>query len=652
VVPAIARALGLSPAAGEDPLAALVRRLKPRAMLLVLDNAEHLADEVARVAAALVQGTPHLALLATSQVPLRVPGEQVVRLGPLGLPGAGEEPAAAAQADALQLLAQRAAGAGLPIEWDAAAVEAATRICRELDGNALAIELAGARLPALGLDGLAARLSQRFGLLAPAAHAQPSRRNALLAAFDWSHGLLSAQEQRVFRRLAVFPASFDLDAAARCIADATLPEARALEVILDLVDRSLVSVDRANTTRYRLLETGRLYAGERLLASGEAGSVWAGFARAMRGLFEEAHDSHWREPGPPWRARWVPELDNLRAALDEAALHDGETAVALFGAAWPLVNELLLFAEARQRGEALLSHLHEGLPRLLRARFWLAMARCLTVDYPQRCRAAAETAAALYADLGDRLGEYLAWSEYAFNWRVDHPEARRALARAQALEDPRWHACVLARGRTTEATLNLTAGRHELAREQFQAVMAVCARDGYTEGLMRTGANLADLERAAGRVDEAVRLGESLLPLLPAHRASSHEFTVLGNLVGALVAQGRLDQADQVRAECLRRLRRAAEDSGLWCTLDALALLQALRGRHRDAARLAGAADRAYRDRGQHARQPNEAADRARLDALLARQLEPAQRQAWQLEGEALDPAEAMQLALGGDGAG
>lgn len=647
VVPAIVRALGLPPLQGDDPLAALTRRLRPREMLLVLDNAEHLADEVARVAAALLQGTQHLALLVTSQLPLRVPGEQLFRLGPLDMPCADDEPGDAARTDALQLLARRAAGAGLAIEWDAPAVAAGARICRELDGNALAIELAGARLPALGLDGLAARLSQRFGLLAPAAHAAPSRRNALLAAFDWSHGLLSPVEQCVFRRLAVFPASFDLDAAARCIADATLPQTRALEVILDLVDRSLVSVDRATTTRYRLLETGRLYAGDRLADSGEAPAVRAGFARAMRGLFDEAYDAHWRDPGPAWRARWEPELENLRAALDEATRHDPETAVAIYGSAWPLMSTLLLDPEARQRGDTLLPLLHEQLPQPVLARFWLGLARSLSAQYPQRCRAASETAAKLYELLGDAMGQYLAWAEYAFNWRVDHPDARLALARAQALEDPRWHAVVLSRGRTTEATLNLTGGRMELAREQFRAVMAVCERDGYAEGIVRTGANLADLERAAGRVEEAVALGESMLRRLPAHHATGLEFTVLGNLLGALVALDRLDRAEEIRAECQRRMRHAVEDDGLWCVLDALALLHALRGRLRPATLLAGAADRVYRERGQHARQPNELADRARLDAWLDRQLSAAERAAWQREGEAMELADAMPIALG-----
>lgn len=646
VVPAIVRALGLPPPDDEDPLAALTRRLKPRSVLLVLDNAEHLADEAARVAAGLLQGTHHVLLLITSQVPLRVSGEQLFRLGPLALPAAGDSPDQAAHCDALQLLAQRAAGAGHPLEWDAAAVEAATRICRELDGNALAIELAGARLPALGLDGLAARLSQRFGLLAPAAHASPSRRNALAAAFDWSHSLLSAQEQLVFRRLAVFPGSFDLDAAARCIADAALSEARAVEVILDLVDRSLVSVDRATSTRYRLLETGRLYASDRLQACGEAPAARRAFAQAMRMLFDEAHDAHWRDPGPAWQARWEPELDNLRAALDEAARHDPQTAVALYGSAWPLMNALLLHAEARHRGDALVPLLNERLPKAVLARFWVGMARCLTAEYPQRCRAASETAALLYEELGDPLGQYLAWSEYAFNWRVDHPDARRALARAQALEDPRWHAIVISRGRTTGATLDLTSGRFDLAREQFRSVLAVCERDRHTEGILRAGANLADLERAAGHGEEAVRLGEAMARQLPAHRATGIEFTVLGNLIGALVALGQLDRADEIRAECARRMRRAAEDSGMWCVLDALALLHALRGRLRVAARLGGAADRAYREHGQHARQPNEAADRARLEALLSQQLSAAELQAWRGDGERLDAAEAMQLAL------
>jgi tetratricopeptide (TPR) repeat protein len=206
---------------------------------------------------------------------------------------------------------------------------------------------------------------------------------------------------------------------------------------------------------------------------------------------------------------------------------------------------------------------------------------------------------------------------------------------------------VLARGRTTEATLELSAGNFEAARTLLQSVLEVCERDGDVEGMLRAGANIADLERASGRVDEAVARGEALLPRLPRHRASTSEFNILGNLIGALLAQGNLTRAREVVAECARRHERIASDSNLWCVFDALGLLHALEGRWRAAAQLAGASDRAYRDHGQHARQPNEQADRDRLDALLAGTLSPDDIRTWRQEGNLMDVNDAMQLALG-----
>jgi predicted ATPase/DNA-binding winged helix-turn-helix (wHTH) protein len=646
VLPALLRILCVRPGGDGDLRAALLRRLKPLKLLLVLDNAEHLIEEVERVAEALVQGTQHLALVVTSQIPLHSPIQQVFRLGPLEVPSAQGSAEEARRCGALQLLAQRAAGAGSPLAWDDASAVVASDICRELDGNALAIELAAARLPSLGLAGLASRLHQRLGLLAPSSQASPSRRNALAVAFDWSHGLLNETEQRVFRRLAVFPGSFELDWAAQCLEDDSLPAARIVEVILDLVDRSLVNLDRANAPRYRLLETGRLYAMDKLAASGEAATVRLTFARGMRRLLDAAYEEHWTTPPQAWAARWAPEVDNVDAAFEVAREAEFETAVALYGSAWPLWLVLLQHAEARARGELLSKRLAADIPALLAARFWEGVTRANSTEYPQLARETAQRAAHLYTELGDLRGQYLAWSEYAFNWRVDHPDARRAMALAKAVENPRWPAIVLSRGRTTEATLDTSAGHVDRALALMQSVLELCERDGDTEGVLRAGANIADVERVAGRVDEAVARGEAMLPLIPRHGASPAEFSILGNLIGALVAQGNLRRACEVVDECARRRRRIAVDTQMWCALDAIALLQALGSRWQAAGQLAGAADRAYRDHGQHSRQPNEMADRARLDALLGEHVDEATLARWKAEGEALDRAEVWQLAL------
>lgn len=647
VAPLLLRVLGIKPAAHDEPLPALVRKLKSAQMLIVLDNAEHLIDEVERVVQALVQGTEQLALLVTSQIPLRASSQQSYRLGPLALPAEGASAEQARSCGAVQLLAQRAAGAGSSLQWDEDSAAMASTICRELDGNALAIELAAARLPSLGISGLAARLHQRLGLLAPSSQAQPSRRNALALAFDWSHGLLSDAEQRVFRRLSVFPGSFDLDWAAGCIADEAMGACRIVEIILDLADRSLVSQDRTNAPRYRLLETGRLFAKEKLEASGEARDVRRTFMHGIRGMFEQSFEEHWQLPTPQWLARWAPEIDNLRFAFDLAVEADVETAIALYGTGWPLWLALLQHGEARVRGEMLAGRVTDRMPAPVAARFWEGLTRANSTEYPPRARETAERAAHLYAELGDARGQYMAWSEYAFNWRVDHPDARRAMALAKAVENPRWPSNILSRGRTTEATLEMTAGRSDHARELLQSVLALCQRDGDVEGVLRAGTNLADVERAAGALDASVARSEALLLLIPKDGTSPAEFSILGNLIGALVAQGNLARAREIVAECARRQRRIATDN-LWCALDALALLHALEADWHTAGQLAGAADRAYRDRGQESRQPNEVADRERLDSLLARHVDAAQLAAWKAEGAALDVTQVWQLALDG----
>jgi predicted ATPase/DNA-binding winged helix-turn-helix (wHTH) protein len=646
LVPLLLRVLGVRTDASEEPVTALRRRLKPRQLLLVLDNAEHLVHEVGQLADDLLQAAPQLTLLVTSQVPLRSSFQQVFRLGPMELPAEGTTVDEAQRSGAMRLFAQRAAGSGTVLAWDDAGTATAAGICRALDGNALAIELAAARLPSLGLSGLASRLHQRLGLFTPASQVPPSRRNTLALAFDWSHGLLSKTEQRVFRRLSVFPGSFDLDWAAECIADADLPPAKIVESILDLVDRSLVHPDHAQRMRYRLLETGRFYARDRLEAAGESKVVHAGFTRGMQRLMAQAFAEHWQGAAEAWKARWTPEVDNLNRAFELSLQDDLPTAVALYGSGWPVWLANLEHSDARARGELLTTRLPPGLPAAVEAPFWEGVARANSIDYPQRSRDAAQRAAQLYTELADPRGQYLAWAEYTLNWRVDHPEARRAMSLAKAVEDPGWPAVVLSRGRNAESMLALSSGQVGDARAALQSALALCERDGDTEGALRAAGNLADVERAAGNIDEAVARGEAMLPLFHSHDTSPLQFTFLGNLIGALVAQGNLQRARELVEECAIRHRLTPADTDMWGALDALALLHARGGAWHRAGQLAGAADRAHRERGQDARQPNEAEDRRQLDLLLAQRFDDVTLSVWKTEGQRMADADVWRMAL------
>lgn len=271
-------AVGVETGAG-DALAGLVAALKPQHVLIALDNAEHLIDAVARVVRVLIDGAPGLRLLVTSQAPLGlVDAEQVYRLGPLAVPDATLGLGEAQHFGAVALFAERARAADRRFVLSAQNVGTVARVCAQLDGMALAIELAASRVPLLGVDGLASALGERLRVLRTARRDAPPRQQTLHAALDWSYGLLGPQEQAVFRQLGVFAGGFSLEMA-RHVADAASasPEApgawAAVDALGVLVDRSLVSADlhhdSAAAPRYRLLESPRAFALERLAAAGE-----------------------------------------------------------------------------------------------------------------------------------------------------------------------------------------------------------------------------------------------------------------------------------------------------------------------------------------------------------------------------------------------
>ena len=280
----VAQILGVA-VPGGNPQAALVKGLAPRRMLLVLDNAEHLLDAVAALAQALLDGAPGLRLLVTSQAALNLGGERLFRLGALAAPDLGVPVEDALGYGAVALFVDQAQAADRHFKLTPDNLPAVVDLCVHLDGVALAIKLAAARLPLFGLQGLQARLSERFRLLGQGPRSAPSRQQTLRAALDWSHGLLSPQEQTVFRRLGVFASGFALDLAARTACDDAQDEWAVIEALGALVDRSLVMLDSGTDARYRLLESAREYALGKLDEAGERRAVNARAARVLREHF-------------------------------------------------------------------------------------------------------------------------------------------------------------------------------------------------------------------------------------------------------------------------------------------------------------------------------------------------------------------------------
>jgi predicted ATPase/class 3 adenylate cyclase len=326
----VAGVLGVDAQAGQPVLDALVNALEPQRLLIVLDNCEHLIDACAAAADAILRRCPRVHLLATSREPLGIGGETIYRVPSMSLPPDDDPGCAAAELpDAVALFVDRARQQGVSLTLDSSTAPLIASICRRLDGMPLAIELAAARLRSLSLADLRDRLDQRFRLLIGGSRAAMARQQTLLATVTWSYSLLDQAEQQLLRRLAVFPESFDLAAAEAVCGVAGLDPLDVVGLLGSLVNKSLVGTEQGpENLRYRLLETIRQFAGERLAEAGEAAAMSA----AHRGYFASVAE----RAGPlltgPDQGRWFAALDadraNLqRAAQDAASAPDGTSQV-------------------------------------------------------------------------------------------------------------------------------------------------------------------------------------------------------------------------------------------------------------------------------------------------------------------------------------
>jgi predicted ATPase/DNA-binding winged helix-turn-helix (wHTH) protein len=346
----VASAIGME-VRSEDPVPGLLALLRNKRMLLVLDNCEHVLDAAAALASGVLQGAPGLNILATSREPLRVQGERVHRLAPLPTPATaiGFTAAEALRFPAIQLFVERAAAALGEFELSDADAPRVAEICRRLDGIPLAIEFAAARVEAFGVRGLASRLGDHLRLLTQGRRTTAPRHRTISATLDWSYSLLGDAEQTIFRRLAIFAGGFTLDAAAAVAADADHPVAEPINLVADLVTKSLVWADVSQTEpRLQLPDTTRSYALVKLTDSGEHDAI----ARRHAGYYSELFNSGACDStdADAISTMYAPEIDNLRAALGWAFGPTGEPSVGvrLAAGAIPLWISMSALAEAHQ----------------------------------------------------------------------------------------------------------------------------------------------------------------------------------------------------------------------------------------------------------------------------------------------------------------
>ena len=618
---AIAVALGLSLPDDGDDFASLGLALRNLSLLLVLDCAEHLGESLAAPLADLLPDTRGVRVLVTSQVPLGIAGEVVYRLAALPAPDPDVAQEMAAQYASVALFAQRAAAADRGFELTPANTALVAEICRRLDGIPLALELAAARVPALGLAALLERLDDRFRLLRTAGRPSDARHGALHTAFDWSYDLLSAQEQRVFNRLGAFAGSFSLDCAARYAADADIDTADVIDLIGRLVDRSLVSVLAVDPPRYTLLESARDYALAKLIGQGGLEAARRRMATTMLELLDLAYQEYWSLDEAIWLHRYEHDLANVRAAIDWTMQHDPDLAVALFGSAWPLFVETDLYGEGRARYSQVLALLHDGLPRTRVGRFWEAIAAYDSARQCDRARFAAELAARMHASTSDTRAHYFALMQLAANWRVDTEAARAAFQAARLLEDPAWPARLLAHGALTEGTLLTSAGEFAEARAAYQRAMRLALTISERQALAAT-VSIVELDIASGNPAAALQLGRPLALSLRHLGRRETQFELLVMTFVALLVTGELAEARTTGAELLELALRL-DRSKLYTVLDAMAYLACAEDRYEPAARISSCADAAHAAQGQLRRRPAQERMRTAVTAALDEKLGP-----------------------------
>jgi predicted ATPase/DNA-binding winged helix-turn-helix (wHTH) protein len=643
-----AQALRLPP--GTDPLPAteLALSLAGMNLLLVIDNCEHLLNGVVQLVEALVVGAPGVRILATSREPLRVAAERVVRLAPLEVPA----PSALGRAleyGAVQLFVNRTSEIDRHFALTDANVAAVVELCRQLDGIPLALELAAARVPLLGVEGVLARLDQRFRLLMGGKRAARARHQTLAAAFDWSYDMLSPPQRTVFDCLGVFVGGFALDSAQRIAASAESDIWAVLDHLGTLVDRSLVLLDDSTPDlRYRLFESGRVYALQRLAASGAEQALRHRHAREMADRVGAA-DRALLEGAPPLLrfAPLVPDLNNVRAALSWASGPGGEVTLAIELAA----HALWLWRVAGVGGEgarwcaSLAGRVDERTPPTIAARFWLTVSMIdRSISGPGHTEALS-LAIDLYRQIKDGYGLFWALLRRALGLCASgNCEAGVALLdEAEGLlghhPAPRLSAFLLS-GRALAAT---TAGNYEQSRRHLAASIALCREAGDDYGVIMFLANLADTDYAFGDIDAAVRHGRELVALARATGRESMADLGFINLGAALAEADEFAEAEQLFTEGLRLLGPNAP-SRRWA-LDHIALLAARRGSLAEAARITGWIDQAIARDGAN-RGPAEARSRARVETLLGAALADPERARLADTGARLEEDEVFALGL------
>jgi diguanylate cyclase (GGDEF)-like protein len=607
----IAQAIGANRAPGEDPLTVLLEHMRPLQALVVVDNCEHVVAGAASAVDRMLAECPHVRILATSREPLRVAGESLYRLSPLDRDAA------------IELFCERAREADLQFAPTAEDIDTIAAICSRLDGIALAIELAAARLRVLTLSSLFDRLRESFRLLSGGSRTALARQQTMRALIDWSYDLLSEEERKVLMYLSLF--------ASACTTEVVATTCRqspddTFDILASLVDKSLVVAGAPGArTRYRLLEPVRQYARDRLVECGDLATVQRSFAAAYAD-----HAERWETTWETASDRVIRELvdsefANVRVALEWSFSSGGSA----------LIGQRIVAAIARPwsrtSAEEFEGWIHVALravqastPRLIVARLEIALANvAMLFSRRSECAEAALRAEALLEGESDsharaEVKALNGWALRTFG-RPDEGAAliREALAiyrEIGALRSCGWALYML-------ANAYWVSGDVDGALPFFAEALDTYVRIGADQSIGVLAGNRAEAEFSVGSVALAMELAERARTAL---RAAGQEQALawnLCNMAAYLIAQDRWDEARATAREGLDRARERRMQVKIVWALQHLAAAAALRTRepsdaHRCAAALLGFADRQLAALGAH-RMHTERQEYERLVATL-----------------------------------
>jgi predicted ATPase/DNA-binding CsgD family transcriptional regulator len=656
VVSRVASAVGVGEEPGRPLLETLADALRPRRLLLALDNCEHLIDACARVGQRLLSSSPALRLIATSREPLHVAAEAVWLVPPLSVApdGAAADPEEACRYEAVRLFADRAAGSLPGVSPRPANTAPVAALCRTLDGVPLAIELAAARIRTLSVEQITARLADRFGLLTTGNRTAPPRHRTLRAAMDWSYDLLTVPERVLLRRLSVF-VGWSLEMAEQVCSDDGIPAGDVLDLLASLVDKSLVVLEPEvlGQARYRLLDTIREYAAARLADAGES----AAFQRRLRGYVVTVAEHNlaigMAVVPAPWPARvdvfrrYDVEAGNVMQVLSQClADGDAETGLRICTAVRPCWIVRGTFAEGGELLDSFLAIEAPAVSPRVRGSALVGRAQLALSSAPAQAESWAEAGLELCRAAGDEFWTAAALnllSEIALHMgRADEATAAadEALSIAQAAGDGWNEGYALG----IRAAIAAMGGRLREAEQLAASSISLMRRIDQQWGVARALLGLGDVARLRGDPGGAHSRYLEALAILREIDARPDIARCLAGLARVAMDLGSIGQARQHLAESIRLSHSTGSRIGVARGLEAFAALAAAENRPELVVQLTAAAS-ALREAAGF---PALAGARVERYLASARPLgEPAIARLW-AQGLALSGEEAVALALAG----